>query len=202
MHSSYVLYENKSFASSGPGHYPARRKEYNAMVTSAVEERAFANFQCGFNCAEAIARAVGELFSEEECRLLTRVATGFGGGVGRSHDELCGTFAGGVLALGFLFGKTKPDESPEDVHTAVTEFRKRFLEEFDSTQCGALLNAFGEQENLMKCKRMTGRAAGLLVEIICRRRKPVDEVRTLAPESSGETAREGVNLCMGSCRRE
>lgn len=34
-----------------------------------------------------------------------RAASGFGGGIGGSTEELCGAFTGGIIALGFLLGR-------------------------------------------------------------------------------------------------
>lgn len=63
----------------------------------------------GFSCSESIFRAVATKYGESE--ELVRLATPFSGGMGQG--DLCGFLVGGVLAIGLLFGRTKPEENAE-----------------------------------------------------------------------------------------
>lgn len=70
------------------------------------EEKALDYFvQEEFNCAESILLS----FLKEEDRKMVRLATPFGGGVGRSRD-LCGLLTGGVMVIGYFLGREEGEE--------------------------------------------------------------------------------------------
>jgi C_GCAxxG_C_C family probable redox protein len=136
------------------------------MNKTQIDQRAFDLFQNGFNCAEAVSTAVVEWYGSGAAEFTPKAATAFGGGVGGTKCETCGALTGGVIALGWLFGRTEPGADKQNVYAFATEFRNKFLDSFGSTQCKAILEAFGKQENLHECKRMTGAAAGILFDIL------------------------------------
>lgn len=136
------------------------------MDKEQVEQKAFDLFQNGFNCAEAISTAIVECCGEGAEQYTPKAASAFGGGIGGTKYETCGVLTGGMVALGWLFGRTAPDADKQEVYALATEFRGRFFNAFGSTQCQVILEALGEQENLLKCKRMTGAAAGILFDIL------------------------------------
>lgn len=141
------------------------------MDKEQVEQRTFDLFQNGYNCAEAISTAIVEWYGPVSAGFTPRVATAFGGGIGGTKCENCGALTGGLIALGWLFGRTEPGADKQDAYTFATEFRNKFLDLFGSTQCKAILVALGQQENLLKCKRMTGAAAGILFDILANERQ-------------------------------
>lgn len=136
------------------------------MDKKQVEQKAFDLFQDGFNCAEAISTAVIKCCAKGPLEYTPKAASAFGGGIGGTQCETCGALTGGVIALGWLFGRTEPDADKQEVYALATEFRERFFNTFGSTQCKVIQEALGEQENLLKCKRMTGAAAGILFDIL------------------------------------
>lgn len=136
------------------------------MDKKQVEQKTFALFQDGFNCAEAISIAIVECCGEGRVKYTPKVASAFGGGIGGTKCETCGALTGGVIALGWLFGRTEPDADKQNLYALATEFRSRFLDMFGSTECSIIMEALGKQENLLKCKRMTGAAAGILFDIL------------------------------------
>ncbi|TKJ32378.1 hypothetical protein CEE39_05625 [bacterium (candidate division B38) B3_B38] len=84
--------------------FQEKEKEEKGKLADELE----ANFtQRGFSCAESIFRAAVTTYGESE--ELVRLATPFSGGMGQR--DLCGFLSGGVLAIGMLFGRTKPDEN-------------------------------------------------------------------------------------------
>ena len=136
------------------------------MIRKQAEEKALNYFRSGFHCAESISKAIIELFSEEPSDAIPRVATGFGAGMGRTRQEACGALTGGIIAIGYLYGRSDPITGRDDTYELVTEFRRRFLEELGSTKCQDILDKLGKQDNFDKCKRMTDLAAGTLAEIL------------------------------------
>ena len=106
-------------------------------------ERAFANHQNGYNCAQSVVLAFAEDTGVSPETLLAIVG-GMGGGVGGTHEELCGAISGGTMVLGMFAPFVDPakTEDRRRLFGYVKEFRKRFSERFGGlTQCGALLRA-------------------------------------------------------------
>lgn len=136
------------------------------METSSVEQQTFHYFQSGFHCAEAISKAILEFHAGEQSAALPRIASGFGGGIGKSKEDVCGALSGGIIAIGYLYGRMNSDEDLQKVMEVSAEFRKRFIQEAGSTNCAVILQRFGDQENMTKCKRMTVRAAKILSDLL------------------------------------
>ena len=133
------------------------------MDREEIEKRAFNYFQSGFNCAEAVSKTMTELFSKEPALDIPKVATGFGGGIGGTKCEAtCGAVSGGVIALGLLFGRMEKSVDKQRVYDLASEFRIRFIDKSGSNNCQTILNSFGVQENMFKCKKLTAEAVGML----------------------------------------
>jgi C_GCAxxG_C_C family probable redox protein len=94
------------------------------------------------------------------------VASAFCGGVGRSHEDVCGAFTGGVIATGFLYGRKEKGKDLSKACAVVSRFREQFIEAFGSTNCELILKKLGDQEKFIKCKKLTAKATGMLADII------------------------------------
>jgi C_GCAxxG_C_C family probable redox protein len=131
-----------------------------------AEKRAFDYFQSGYHCAESILKTIVELHTEEEAqgKEIPKIASSFCGGIGGTHEDVCGALTGGVIAIGFLCGRMKPGEDIQNAKALASGFRKQFIKEFGSTNCGKILERLGQQENSLKCKKLTATAARLLSE--------------------------------------
>lgn len=136
------------------------------MTRELIETKAFDAFQSGFHCAEAVSKTLVEAVAGRTGEELPRCATGFGGGMGGSHEEACGAFTGGVIALGCIFGRMEPGADKQQVTELTAAFRQAFIDRFGATRCQTILDGFGKQENMMRCKRLTATTAGLLWEMI------------------------------------
>ncbi|OGP96282.1 MAG: hypothetical protein A2157_18560 [Deltaproteobacteria bacterium RBG_16_47_11] len=68
--------------------------------------------------------------------LIPRLATGFGGGIGRK-GSLCGAFTGSIMAIGMKIGRTDPKdkEAVAKVYGKCREFWDQFEKEFGSNVC-------------------------------------------------------------------
>ncbi len=141
------------------------------MARDEVEKTAFDYFDSGFHCAEAIAKTITELHAENPNVVTTKIASGFMGGIGGTHAETCGALTGGVIAIGYLYGRTELGKDIQHARELTAEFTARFVEEFGSANCGVLLERLGEQHNGLKCKKLTAAAAGLLSELLVERAK-------------------------------
>lgn len=87
-------------------------------------EAAARYFDAGQNCAESVLRVFADDLGRPD---LVRLATGFGGGLGRLGDQ-CGALSGAVMAVGLLLGRDQPgdDDAKERCYAAVREVVRRF----------------------------------------------------------------------------
>ena len=131
-----------------------------------VGRKAFDYHNSGFHCAEAVSKAVVETYGQGMSQDIPKVATAFGGGIGRTHQDICGALTGGVIALGCLFGRNEPGADWTDAYELAAELTRRFVRELGTTNCGALLETFGPQENMIRCKRLSGEVASMLWAIL------------------------------------
>jgi C_GCAxxG_C_C family probable redox protein len=143
-------------------------KRRRKMEIKEIENRAYRHFESGLHCAEVISKTVLEAFSKELHTDVIKSASGFGGGIGGSVEELCGAFTGGVIALGCLLGREDPGEDMKDCGTLIKKFKGRFRDTFGALNCPVILENFGQDGNQGGCLKLTAQAtvilAGLLLE--------------------------------------
>jgi C_GCAxxG_C_C family probable redox protein len=121
------------------------------MVTGL--ERGFADeadkavmlFSSGFNCAEAVLTVLCQRMEKlgRSCRRsVPSVATGFGGGIGRSGGT-CGALSGAVMAVGLMVGHRRADDLGRKymVYDLVSGMIGEFEREFGSSSCRDLTGA-------------------------------------------------------------
>lgn len=84
-----------------------------------------------------------------------KMATPFGGGIGRSEDA-CGAMTGSVLGIGAAIGRTEAKGNKAPSYTAAKELKNLFHKSFNSTQCKVLNKGdFKSQEHERRCKEYT-----------------------------------------------
>lgn len=105
---------------------------------SAADE-ALALHDRGANCAQAVLGAFAEKLGLDREDAM-RVATGFGGGMGRLAGT-CGAVTGAFMALGLARGMREPEQADakETVYGLVREFARRFAEQNGALACRDLL---------------------------------------------------------------
>jgi len=116
-------------------------------------------------------------FLGEQGSLLPKLATGFGGGIGR-RGSLCGAFTGSVMVLGMKFGRTEAEDQDrkEKVYELGYRFWDRFEKELGSCYCHDLIEcrldnreerkAWLASGGMEKCSSIVERAAGLLHDFL------------------------------------
>jgi C_GCAxxG_C_C family probable redox protein len=118
------------------------------------------------NCAEAVLRGVCHAQGVELTDQAMRMATPFGGGIGRSED-ICGALAGGVLAIGVLTGRTGPDEDKSGSYEAAHGFHSSFLQRFGATGCRSLNGSdFESAEHAARCTEFVREACRSAIEAV------------------------------------
>ncbi len=105
----------------------------------ALAARAVELFNRDYNCAEAVTVAVGSHFEPEQ-RCFPRVATCFGGGVGR-RGEICGALAGAVMVVGLLKGRRSSEgrEAKDRAYQSAEQVVEAFRHRFGNVSCRALI---------------------------------------------------------------
>jgi len=143
------------------------------MDSERVRTMTMEKMQHGMNCAEAVCTTILETrgqrvepAAEPAAALTGRAATAFAGGLGRSKEEMCGALAGGVLALGCLYGRDTPGKDYAFVADLAAEFRLRFRALTGATRCQDILAALGPQEHWEGCIRLAGDAAAALHSLL------------------------------------
>lgn len=143
------------------------------MDSERVREMAMDKMRHGMNCAEAVCTTImeaqeqaagqqGDQPARLAAALTGRAATAFAGGLGRSKEEMCGALAGGVLALGCLYGRDTPGKDYSFVADLAAEFRLRFKALTGAIRCQDLLAVLEPQEHWEGCIRLAGDTAAAL----------------------------------------
>jgi len=105
-----------------------------------LEDQAKRHFNSGYNCAGSVLLAVSKepgvsRLSPES--FIPRIATGFGGGVGRNGD-ICGALSGGVMAINIALGRDRSEDSRDPCYQAVDRFYNDFVKTFGTCKCREL----------------------------------------------------------------
>ena len=102
-------------------------------------ERAVELFVEGYNCAQAVAAAFGDLTGLDE-KTAAKMASCFGGGMGRMR-EVCGAVSGMLMVAGVLYGYDDPKATREkrELYAQVQAMAGQFREELGSIVCRDLL---------------------------------------------------------------
>jgi len=134
-------------------------------VKDGIDE-ASRSWASGLNCAESVLRGVCFAQGVDLDDQAKRMATPFGGGVGRSED-ICGALTGGVLAIGVDIGRTAPTEDRLKSYEAARRLYKQFLERFGSTCCRVLNKSdFTSPEHRGRCGEFVSEATRLSIQIL------------------------------------
>lgn len=102
-------------------------------------EAAIANFKNGYNCSQSIVLAFEDLIPVDKA-LLSKMASSFGGGMGRLR-EVCGSVSGMFMIAGVLYGYDGPETGriKADHYARIQELARRFEEKHGSIICRVML---------------------------------------------------------------
>jgi len=120
--------------------------------TTEKQNKALSLFEGDYNCSQSVFAALvaGEGLSEDEA---LKVATAFGGGMGR-RQHTCGAVTGALMALGYFKGKGKNDanENKTLTYDLTNEFFTEFEHLHGSSRCLDLLDGLNmnDQEDYLK----------------------------------------------------
>lgn len=97
------------------------------------------NFKKGYNCSQAIVLAFADMLPVDRT-LLLRLASSFGGGMGRLR-EVCGSVSGMFMIAGLLYGYDGPEtgQIKAEHYAGIQELAKRFEEKHGTIICREML---------------------------------------------------------------
>ena len=103
-------------------------------------EKAEQNFRRGYNCAQSVVLAFGDVTGLDE-HTAAMLSSSFGGGMGRLR-EVCGAVSGALTVLGLVQGYADPDDpnAKKAHYHRVQEFARSFREKNGSIICRELLS--------------------------------------------------------------
>lgn len=130
-----------------------------------VGEKAVSRFLSGYNCAQSILLTMSEHWNGENV-LIPRIATAFGGGIGRC-GSVCGALTGGVMAIGIKYGTNEPSAEKrlrayELAHTVYRRFEKLHGTVLCRELIGYDLSDPEELEKARKAKVFEEKCAGFI----------------------------------------
>jgi len=101
-------------------------------------EKAVKRFLEGYNCAQSVLSTMFEHWNGEN-ELIPKIATAFGGGIGRC-GSICGALTGGVMAIGIKYGTHEPFlEKRLKAYELAQKLYKRFERQHGSVLCRELI---------------------------------------------------------------
>jgi C_GCAxxG_C_C family probable redox protein len=95
-----------------------------------------------------------------------RMTTGFSGGSGGSHRDMCGALSAGIMVIGSLHGRTSPNEDDSLCQELVLTYRDRFTRELGSATCHELRSLGYGSQAAEPCSVLVGRAAVILLDVL------------------------------------
>jgi C_GCAxxG_C_C family probable redox protein len=107
--------------------------------SSRFSEKARDYFKQDYNCAQSVLLAMQEYYGIRSNRLIPRIATAFGGGIGR-RGSLCGALTGAIMAIGLKHGTDGTAlVEKEKAYEIALKFYDRFVKEYGSPFCRELI---------------------------------------------------------------
>lgn len=104
-----------------------------------LSKKAVKHFLDGYNCAQSVLLTMFEHWKGKNT-LIPKIATGFGGGIGRC-GSVCGALTGGVMAIGAKYGTNEPSAKKRlQCYKLSQELFKRFELRHGTVFCKELIH--------------------------------------------------------------
>lgn len=105
---------------------------------SKLGKKAEEHFKEGYNCAQSVLMTMLDQWNLKN-ELVPKIATGFGGGIGRC-GSVCGALTGGVMAISIMYGTNEPSMKKRlKAYEAAQKFYKEFEAQNGSVLCKELI---------------------------------------------------------------
>jgi C_GCAxxG_C_C family probable redox protein len=119
----------------------------------------------GYHCSEAMLLGIGDLLMVLNPQSV-KMSTGFAGGVGRSHEHLCGALTGGIMVIGGLYGRTDSKTNDDLCQQLSLQYQREFEKKFGYLNCCDLKANWVGKPNQEHCVQLVEKAAELLLDIL------------------------------------
>ena len=120
------------------------------------------HFKSGFNCAEAVSLSIIETLLKNQNTDIPRVASFFGGGIGSTHQEICGAISGAVIVTGLVLGRNNPDKDIDEHKLIIKDILDEFKNNFKTTNCSKLIEGLDDDAKSEKCTNIVKFTANLI----------------------------------------
>ncbi|MFH1781649.1 MAG: C-GCAxxG-C-C family (seleno)protein [Patescibacteria group bacterium] len=128
------------------------------------ENKAKEYFNSGYNCSESVFKTILEYKGENTNENLN-MATGFGGGMGRT-GYTCGVVTGAVLALNYFYGRKGPEEDKLACYEKVNLFIEEYNKKFGGINCTKYGYGKNSEQEDFDCDEYVGYAVKITINII------------------------------------
>jgi C_GCAxxG_C_C family probable redox protein len=129
-----------------------------------AEDRAIHYFSIGYHCSETVTAAVLETVYGEIEPVCLRIANPFMGGIAGTKANACGALSGGLIVLGYRYGRTNANQDDRICVDLSQKFYQRFEQSFglNNVNCHVLY----ENRKNSSCNLYVTTATRLILEII------------------------------------
>ncbi|MDR2090676.1 MAG: C-GCAxxG-C-C family protein [Clostridiales bacterium] len=128
------------------------------------KDKAVEYFNAGYNCAESLLMAFSEKagITADEAK---KIASGFGGGTGGTHENMCGAVNAAIVVLGLTDGGYAPDDAAakKNLYGKVSGLIAEFKERNASANCRELLGFLANEKKEGSAPKTAGRPCGRFV---------------------------------------
>jgi len=131
-----------------------------------IADRAGQLMQGGYHCSESVLKAIGDHFYGNVEPTALRMCTPFAGGIGCTHNDLCGALTGAIMTIGMLHGRTEVNSDDGYCQQCAVELRDRFLREFGWLSCQDIKDHWVGKTGGNSCVDVVQRTTQILLEIL------------------------------------
>ena len=97
---------------------------------------------------------------------ILRMSTALAGGLGCSHQDLCGVLSAGALIIGSEHGRARPGDEDSECNRRVIEYRLRFQQQFGNTRCQDLRASGYGSDGQWPCSALAAGATHMLCQVL------------------------------------
>lgn len=135
-------------------------------IVNDARTKAEGYFQRGeFFCSESVIHTLNELLGWPFDRSISRLASGFPIGIGKSGC-VCGAISGGVMALGLAYGRDHGNAMNSKMLPIAAELHDHIKKLYKSTCCRVITKdlVFDSPERKAHCVKITGEVAAWIAD--------------------------------------
>lgn len=139
-------------------------EEMSKMDLTKAEDLVLQHFSSGYHCSESVTRALLETLYGEANPVCMRISNPFMGGIAGTKVNACGALSGGMIVLGYRYGRTLPQEDDSLLVELSKQFYRQFHEAIglDSVDCQVLY----DNRKTGSCNQYVTTATRLVLQII------------------------------------